>query len=196
MTATLRRFMQPRETEERCDLCGAAIFAEHRHLADPKARKVVCACTACSLLFSGQTGARFRRVPEEVRLLRDVSLTDTQWQRLAIPIDLAFFYRSSVDDRVLAFYPSPAGATESLLPLEAWNDIVAANPALETMEADVQALLVNRIANPPELFLVPIDRCYELVGLIRANWRGFSGGAEVWRSIGHYFDRLKERAGA
>lgn len=195
MTATLRRFMRPREAEERCDLCGAAISAEHRHLADPKARKVVCACTACSLLFSGQTGARFRRVPEDVHLLRDVSITDAQWQRLAIPIDLAFFYRSS-DGQVMAFYPSPAGATESLLPLEAWNDIVAASPVLETIEPDVQALLVNRVAKPAELFLVPIDKCYELVGLIRANWRGFSGGAEVWRAIGRYFDRLKERAGA
>lgn len=196
MTATLRRFLRPREVEERCDLCGAAISAQHRHLADPKARRIVCACTACSLLFSGQAGARFRRVPEDVRSLHEVSLPDAQWQRLAIPIDLAFFYRSSIEGRVLAFYPSPAGATESLLPLDAWNDIVAANPVLETMEPDVQALLVNRVARPAELFLVPIDKCYELVGLIRADWRGFSGGAEVWRTIGQYFERLKERSGA
>lgn len=193
---TLRRFVRRRVPDEHCDLCGAAIPAEHRHLADPNAHKVVCACTACSLLFSGQQGARFRRVPEEVRFLRDFALAEAQWQRLAIPIDLAFFYASSVTGRVMAFYPSPAGATESLLTLDAWNEIAAANPVLGTMEPDVQALLVNRTARPAEFFLVPIDKCYELAGLIRANWRGFSGGPDVWTAIGRYFDHLKERAGA
>lgn len=192
----LRQFVRPRVAEERCDLCGAGIPAAHRHLADPKARKIVCACKACSLLFSGQQSARFRVVPEDVRALHDFSLTDAQWQRLAIPIDLAFFYRSTPEGRVMAFYPSPAGATESLLALEAWNDIVAANMVLETMEPDVEALLVNRIARPPRFFIAPIDACYELVGLIRMKWRGFSGGTEVWSAIGHYFDRLEERAHA
>ncbi|HEY6138106.1 MAG TPA: DUF5947 family protein [Thermoanaerobaculia bacterium] len=195
MTA-LRQFVRPRAAEERCDLCGAGIPAEHRHLADPKARQIVCACKACSLLFSGQQSARFRVVPEDVRALPELSLTDGQWQRLAIPIELAFFYRSTPEGRVVAFYPSPAGATESLLPLEAWNEIAAANPVLETMEPDVEALLVNRIAKPPRFFIAPIDACYELVGLIRMKWRGFSGGAEVWSAIGDFFDRLKERARA
>ena len=195
MTA-LRQFVRPRAAEERCDLCGAGIPAEHRHLADPKARQIVCACKACSLLFSGQQSARFRVVPEDVRALPELSLTDGQWQRLAIPIELAFFYRSTPEGRVVAFYPSPAGATESLLPLEAWNEIAAANPVLETMEPDVEALLVNRIVKPPRFFIVPIDACYELVGLIRMKWRGFSGGAEVWSAIGDFFDRLKERARA
>jgi hypothetical protein len=193
---SLRQFVRPRVAEERCDLCGVGIPAEHRHLADPKARKIVCACKACSLLFSGRQSARFRVVPEEVRSLPEFSLADAQWQRLAIPIELAFFYRSVPDGRVVAFYPSPAGATESLLPLEAWNDIVAANPVLDTMEPDVEALLVNRIARPPLFFIAPIDACYELVGLIRMKWRGFSGGAEVWSTIGDFFDRLKERARA
>jgi hypothetical protein len=194
--SSLRQFVRPRVAEERCDLCGAGIRAGHRHLADPKARKIICACKACSLLFSGQQSARFRLVPEKVRALPDFELTEAQWQRLAIPIDLAFFYRSTPDRRLMAFYPSPAGATESLLPLEAWNEIAAANPVLETMEPDVEALLVNRIARPPLLFIAPIDACYELVGLIRMKWRGFSGGAEVWSAIGDYFDRLKERARA
>lgn len=193
---SLRQFVRPRAAEERCDLCGAGIPAAHRHLADPQARKIICACKACSLLFSGQQSARFRVVPEEVRALPAFQLTDAQWQRLAIPIELAFLYRSTPDARVMAFYPSPAGATESLLPLEAWNDIVAANPVLEAMESDVEALLVNRIARPPQFFIAPIDACYELVGLIRTKWRGFSGGAEVWSAIGDYFERLEERARA
>ena len=42
-----------------------------------------------------------------------------------------------------AFYPSPAGATESLLPLTAWEEIVRENPALREMQPDVEALLVR-----------------------------------------------------
>jgi hypothetical protein len=96
-------------------------------------------------------------------------------------------------------YPSPAGAVESLLPLEAWAEIVRDNPALGGMEADVEALLVNRVGRsradvPAEYYLVPIDECYKLVGLIRAHWRGLSGGTEVWQEIGRFFADLKTRA--
>jgi hypothetical protein len=67
------------------------------------------------------------------------------------------------------------------------------------MEADVEALLVNRIGHvrgfaAAEYYVLPIDECYKLVGLIRANWRGLSGGTEVWREIGQFFDGLKRRA--
>ena len=54
-----------------------------------------------------------------------------QWDSLMVPISMAFFFRSTPDARVVAFYPSPAGATESLLPLETWKDIEAANPVSE-----------------------------------------------------------------
>jgi hypothetical protein len=61
-------------------------------------------------------------------------------------------------------------------------------------------LLVNRVghvrgASPAEYYLVPIDECYKLVGLIRRHWRGLSGGTEVWREIGAFFNGLKTRAG-
>ena len=101
-----------------------------------------------------------------------------------------------MDSRVSALYPSPAGATESLLPLEAWNSIVQNNPVLQQMEPDVEALLVNRVglargAAPAEYYVVPIDACYQLVGLIRLHWRGLSGGTEVWKEIGDFFTRLR-----
>jgi hypothetical protein len=67
------------------------------------------------------------------------------------------------------------------------------------MESDVEALLVNRVGHArgftaPEYYVLPIDECYKLVGLIRANWRGFSGGTEVWQEIARFFDALKQRA--
>jgi hypothetical protein len=126
--------------------------------------------------------------------LQDFRLTDVQWNSLMIPIQLAFFFNSTPDGKVIALYPSPAGPTESLLALDSWNEIVQDNPLLQRMEPDVEALLVNRVRETREYYLVPIDECYKLVGLIRARWRGLSGGAEVWNEIGQFFTTLKERA--
>ena len=95
----------------------------------------------------------------------------------------------------MALYPSPAGATESLLPLEAWQQIVENNPILKQMQPDVEALLVNRTHETRDYYYVSIDECYKLVGLIRSHWRGLSGGTEVWKEIGRFFARLKERSG-
>jgi hypothetical protein len=116
-----------------------------------------------------------------------------------VPINMAFFFRSSLEDRIVALYPSPAGATESLLTLESWNDIVARNPILNEMESDVEGLLVNRLgysreSSPAEYYLLPIDECYKLVGLIRMHWKGLSGGTEVWRELAAFFASLKARS--
>ena len=99
----------------------------------------------------------------------------------------------------MAFYPSPAGAVESLLPLETWNEIEHDNPVLKEMQPDVQALLVNRVGHSrgfaaPDYCILPIDECYKLVGLIRTHWRGLSGGAEVWQEIATFIAGLKQRA--
>jgi hypothetical protein len=195
----LRRFVRKRPPREECELCSTALAPVHQHLIEPAARKLVCACDACAVLFGHQTGAKYRRVPRRIRSLEGFRMSDSQWDALAIPIGLAFFFRSSSLQRTVAFYPSPAGATESLLPLEAWRDIEQANPALESMDADVEALLINRVNRTPgpggaTYHVVPIDECYRLVGLIRARWSGFSGGAEVWESIGHFFRELDARA--
>ena len=126
-------------------------------------------------------------------------MTDAEWDGLLIPINLAFFFRSGTDGRVNALYPSPAGATESLLPLASWKTIVEANPILGQLEPDVEALLVNRVghareASSAEHYIVPIDACYRLVGLIRLHWRGLSGGTEVWQEIGNFFTDLRAKA--
>jgi hypothetical protein len=38
---------------------------------------------------------------------------------------------------------------------------------------------------------MPIDECYRLVGLIRLNWRGLSGGSEVWEEVDKFFEQLE-----
>lgn len=195
----LRRFARKRHSVERCELCSLELMHDHPHLIELAARKLVCACDACALLFDGRLGGKYKRVPRRVLSLNNFHLTDPQWEGLMVPINMAFFFTSSVQDRVIALYPSPAGAVESLLSLEAWQDILRENPALGRMEADVEALLVNRVgqsraAIAAEYYIVPIDECYKLVGLIRSNWRGLSGGTEVWQEIGRFFAGLKERA--
>jgi len=195
----LRQFARRPRPAERCELCSLELSPQHPHLLDPAMRKLVCSCDACALLFSGQSGTRYKRVPKLVRLLTNFRLTDAQWDSLTIPINMAFFFHGTPEARVVAMYPSPAGATESLLSLESWNEIAQANPELQAMEADVEALLVNRIglargfANA-EYYLLPIDQCFKLVGLIRRQWRGFSGGAEVWQQIADYFAELRRNA--
>jgi len=191
----LRRFARPRPAAERCELCSAPLSSDHEHLVEPAVQRLVCACTACAILFSGQPRARYRRVPRRAQFLADFHLTDAQWEELHLPINLAFFFRSNRAGRVVAVYPSPAGGTESLLTLETWNQLEEENPVLRELEPDVEALLVNRVGRARDHYRVPIDACYRLVGLIRANWRGLSGGAEVWNEIRKYFDGLNQRSG-
>jgi hypothetical protein len=195
----LRQFARKRRPVERCELCSLELTRDHPHLIELAARKLVCSCDACALLFDGGRGGKYKRVPRRVQSFTSFHLTDGQWECLMIPINMAFFFTSSTENRVIALYPSPAGAVESLLSLEAWQDILRENPALDHMKADVEALLVNRVGQSrasvaAEYYIVPIDECYKLVGLIRTHWRGLSGGTEVWQEIGGFFTGLKERA--
>ena len=190
----LRRFARQRAVEEHCELCHAGLAAEHGHLVELSSRRLVCACDACALLFDNAAAGRFRRVPRRSQFLPDFRLSDEAWADLHLPIDLAFFVHSTPAGRVIALYPSPAGATESLVSLESWQALVAGNPILRELEPDVEALLVNRIGTARECYRVGIDICYQLVGLIRKHWRGLSGGAAVWDVIGRFFTDLKERS--
>src|SRR6202522_1458577 len=194
----LRQFIRRRKDLERCELCSAEVAADHPHLIEPGSRKLICACHACAILFSGM-GTKYKRLPRRILALSDFHLSDGEWESLMVPINMAFFFRSTPDARVVAFYPSPAGAIESLLPLETWNNIEDANAVLKTMDSDVEALLANRIGHSrgfaaPEYYILPIDESYRLVCLIRARWHGLSGGTEVWQEIGRFFDGLKGRA--
>jgi hypothetical protein len=186
----------PGSREERCELCGAPIPQEHRHVADVLARSLLCACRACTVLLDrdGAGGGHFRLVPERRLLLPGFRLDDARWASLRLPVDLAFFFHSTPAARVVALYPSPLGATESQLELAAWEELERDNPVLTGLEPDVEALLVNRARGSSAHFVVPIDDCYMLVALIRSRWKGLAGGAEVWREIEQFFDVLRDRA--
>ncbi len=195
--AALRRFSRaaaernPPAPVERCELCSIRLAPVHRHLLEMATRKIVCACDGCTTTFLPVVDGRFKVIPRDARGLPDFQISDADWESLALPINLAFFYQDTPNDKMTAMYPSPAGATESLLPLTAWETIVRQNPALANLEPDVEALLVYRAGEAREYFIAPIDKCFELVGLIRMHWRGFTGGEEVWREIRKFFEGLK-----
>jgi hypothetical protein len=192
--ASLRRFATPRPVRERCELCAADLADEHEHLVEPTARRLLCACTPCAILFGHRSGATYRRVPRRVEELAGLRLSDLQWEAFELPIGLAFFLHSTPAGRVVAVYPSPAGATESALPLDAWEEFVAENPPLRNLQPDVEAVLVNRTGPTRDHFRVGIDQCYRLAGIIRTHWRGFSGGTALWDEVGRFFDDLRTRA--
>lgn len=190
----LRQFIRERTPVEQCEFCSAELPSEHNHLIELSNGQLICACGACAVLFSSQSRGKYRKVPERIRFLPDFQMTDAQWDSLMIPIGMAFLFNSTTARRVVAIYPSPAGAMESLLTLESWEEIVQGNPSLKEMEPDVEALLINRVGNVREYYIVPIDECYKLVGLICIHWRGLSGGSEVWAEIERFFSSLKEKS--
>ena len=183
----------------RCEMCAHPMGPEgdagHSHVVDVTARNLLCVCRPCALLFdrSEAGGGHYRRVPDRWLRVDGFSVDHPAWAALQIPVGLVFVLRSSAAPDPVAFYPGPAGATESLLSLDAWAALTAVHPEVAAAEEDVEAVLV---LGPAECFVVPVDACYELVGRLRQVWRGFDGGSEARRVLHTFASRLEERAGA
>nr|MDQ3363396.1 DUF5947 family protein [Actinomycetota bacterium] len=143
--SALRRFAQESEkaaqeaatavegAQERCELCSEPIPPEHRHLLEVSSREIMCSCRACSILFDSKAASegKYRLIPDRRLFLEDFEMSDAQWESLRIPVDMAFFFHSAPAERVVAFYPSPMGPTESLLKLSAWEELERVNPVLK-----------------------------------------------------------------
>lgn len=178
--------------ETQCQLCAAPIAADHRHLLDVEHRRLTCACRACALLFDGRSAGatRYRLIPRRFRSLDPALLDGDLWERLEVPVDVAFLFVNSTTHRPVAIYPGPMGTTESTLPLPAWDEIVARSEVLATLEPDVEAVLVRRARGAREYWLVPVDECYRLAGGMRATWQGISGGDAMRGIVDAFFRRL------
>jgi Family of unknown function (DUF5947) len=194
---------------ERCEMCREVLSERHGHVVDLEKRALSCTCRSCYLLFTheGAAGGRYRAAPEHVYHDPARPLTDADWNELQIPVGMAFFFFNSALGRVVAGYPGPGGATECELDLAAWDRLAAAYPLLGTLAPDVEAILVNRASDgsvspggrPPqtpkyEVFLIPIDECYSLVGELRLKWQGFDGGAEAHAALAVFLAGLRRRA--
>jgi hypothetical protein len=177
------------DADEQCELCTLSLAATHRHLLHLDERRILCVCETCWAVRTGDP--EFRPVGNRTLWLEDLVLSDEQWASFQIPIGLAFFMVSTVSGGIVGLYPSPAGATECELDLEAWEQLCAENPVLESLEADAEALVINRLADPPQHAIVPIDRAYELVGVVKASWEGISGGRATEEAVEGYFAGLR-----
>ena len=183
------------DADEWCELCGAGLPTDHRHLIHLDERRLLCACESCWSVRSGEPA--FRPAGVRTEWLEGFDLPDEAWASFSIPIGLAFFMRTGGTDgtdRVVSFYPSPAGATESEIETDSWERLKSLNPALERLEPDAEALIVNRMAEPHQHAIAPIDECYKLVGLIKASWEGISGGTGLELAIAQFFAELRVKA--
>ncbi len=166
-------------------------------MVDTESRSIRCTCRPCGILFAreGSSQGRLKTVPDRWLFDPAEELTATEWAALQIPVRLAFFSYHSGLQRWAAFYPGPAGATESLLGLDAWGEMARVSRLVRAAQPDVEAILVfSREDGGFDRFLVPIHACYELVGRVKRHWKGFEGGTAVWREIGAWFDQARSRS--
>ena len=135
-----------RPAGERCEMCTEPITDEHSHVVNLAGRQLMCVCRPCYLLFTHQDAdLRYRAVPDRYLELTDLALSPAHWDALEIPVGLAFFFRNSVQDRTVAFYPGPAGATESELPLSGDSSVRRGQPGQTGRHVAIQLL----VSKPP-----------------------------------------------
>jgi hypothetical protein len=164
---------------ERCELCGAPAGDDHPHLLDMEGPQgtLACACRPCHLLLAapGAGGGRWRAVPDEWRAVDAVDLPD-------VPVGVSFVVVDSRTGGAVAFYPGPAGATES--------ELDVAVDLLPPMTPDVEALVIRG----HEAYVVPVSAAYGLVGELRTAWKGLTGGDAPERVLNTFFTRAARRS--
>ena len=193
--AALRRLLDARRQTAhlRCELCGVSLAGQHWHAVNTETRRLLCTCAQCADSTQAQS---IRAV--STRYVHDgaMRISVEQWAALEIPVDLAFFFFNGALGRFIVSYPGPSGVVESALPLEQWQALIDAHPWLRHLDADVEAVIARRTTHGYECFVIPVDRCYELVGRIRTTWSGVSGGDTVRREVEMFFTDVIARCGA
>jgi Family of unknown function (DUF5947) len=66
------------------------------------------------------------------------------------------------------------------------------NPSPQTAPASLG--LPQAAPSRFEVFLIPIDECYSLVGELRLHWQGFDGGADARAALAAFLDSVRRRA--
>jgi hypothetical protein len=188
----------PQQTGEQCEMCSEPIADEHQHVVNVEGRQLLCVCRGCYLLFTDtQAELRYRAVPDRYLRFPDFAVGRREWESLQIPVGLAFFFLNSALGHVVAFYPGPAGATESELDLDTWNSFRDTDSRVDLLAEDTEALMVrvpDDESQPPSCHLLPVDVCYEFVGRLRTLWRGFDGGQDVRSYVDGFFGALDGRS--
>lgn len=182
----------PEEPKEYCNFCKAELSSDHRHLVDICAMRFMCTCDMCMIVQAVK--GNYKPLPQRYLQLNSFKMSEELWSDFLIPVNMAFFVLKSNQNGAVAFYPAPTGATESKLKMEPWNEMTALNPVLNELMPDLEALLMNRLDATDKYFIVPIDSCYKLIGMIRTSWKGIHGGSEVNDIINKFFVELEQKS--
>ena len=152
-------------------------------------RQLMCVCRGCYLLFTdSDASCAIAPCRTATSRCRASTVDRRAWEALQIPVGLAFFFRNSALGRFVAFYPGPAGASESELDLQALDGLTAGDARLASWPTMWRRCWSGcPIPVAPECYLVPIDACYEFVGGLRMRWRGFDGGQQAREFIEGFF---------
>jgi hypothetical protein len=183
------------EASEPCEICRQPLGQRHRHVLDLERRTPCCVCVACALLFSTpREGARYQTLGDRVLVQPGLRLGATFLEELAIPVRLAFITSDPLYREWVATYPSVGGPTRAPLPADRCAELTRTQ-LVRALVPGLEALLLygRNPGDPLECFGVAVDRCYALVGTLRRQWRGFSGG-EVWGDVEAFFNDLRGRA--
>ena len=146
------------------------------------------ASASCWALRSGD--AEYVPTGSRVVWLEDFALPDDLWARFGIPIGLAFFLRSARRRRwrsTRAPRAPPSASSTSTAWEASWRSTRCSRRSSPRREA----LIVNRMADPPQCAIAPTDQAYRLVGPDQgAAGTGISGGAGVERAVDGFFEEL------
>ena len=186
-----RRAADPAAARASTASCARSSLAEdHRHLLDLEERRIVCVCPNCWSMRSGDASSG-RRLAHA--WLDDFELSDELWAAFQIPIGLAFFMRSRRPAGSSAV-PEPGGRHRVRARPRAWDRARGGQPGARAARARRRGADRQPPARPAAYAIAPIDRCYRLVGIIKANWEGISGGARSRRRRRRFFDDLRAAA--
>lgn len=172
--SALRRFAaEAPASVSRCDGCASPLGPSHAHRYDPSRRRVECVCVRCA-----QPRPPWRVVPPRLEVVEDLGPAAEAWMSENVPVRLAFFVAHD-DGEGTASFPGPAGPTVSTIDRAEWASLQGHVPRLRALSAEVEALLVNRVDGARDTFIVSIDVCYHLVGLLRGRRWGHRLGREA-----------------
>lgn len=193
LAGLLRRLIRFDTAENACAFCQSSTAAHYRHLLDVPSRKILCACQQCASHVE-PLEENFKLIPTTARRLSDFQMTDYQWDGLSLPINLAFFYRDNLSGEMAVVYPQPDGLVKDTLSNAQWAVLEEENPALAEMQADIEALLVNRVGFARDYFIAPVDQCHELADRLLLRWRQGPDGEQAWGEIHEFFTALRKEA--
>ena len=194
-----RSTRRPAATGERCEMCSAPVADEHQHVVDVQSRSADVHLPALLPAVHRPAGRRCAtaRSPTatcpspasgSTRRTGTTCRSPSGWRSCSATARRSGSSRST---RARPARPSPSS------PLDAWERVVAANPGARHRAARRRGAAGPR-GEPGDgrgvhCHVVPIDACYELVGRMRATWRGFDGGQEARAALDEFFDEV-ERA--